>query len=137
MRDFRSVLNVIGILLCIEAIAMSIPMFTDLFFGNQDWQIFFFTSIITFFIGLVLYFSFRNQVTKIKIREAFFLTVLIRALPGREGTLKESTLKDFFVVGFSFMDFFIWESWFFTTLGCLKVLIRYLTHFKAQQYENL
>ena len=76
MRDFRSVLNVIGILLCIEAIAMSIPMFTDLFFGNQDWQIFFFTSIITFFIGLVLYFSFRNQVTKIKIREAFFLTIL-------------------------------------------------------------
>ena len=76
MRDFRSVLNVIGILLCIESIAMSIPMFTDIFYGNSDWQTFFFISIITFFIGLVLYFSFRNQVKKIRIREAFFLTIL-------------------------------------------------------------
>ena len=45
MRDFRSVFNIIGMLLCIEAIAMLIPMIIDIFYGNSDWQIFFFTSL--------------------------------------------------------------------------------------------
>ena len=39
MRDFRSVLNIIGILLCIEALAMLIPMFIDLLYQNPDWDI--------------------------------------------------------------------------------------------------
>lgn len=76
MRDFRSVFNIIGVLLCIEAIAMLIPMIIDIFYGNSDWQIFFFTSVTTFLIGLVIYFSFRHQKNKIKIREAFFLTII-------------------------------------------------------------
>ena len=65
MRDFRSVFNIIGVLLCIEAIAMLIPMIIDIFYNNSDWQIFFFTSFITFLIGLVLYFSFKHQKNKI------------------------------------------------------------------------
>ena len=54
MRDFRSVFNIIGILLCIEALAMLIPMAIDIFYNNSDWQIFFFTSFTTFLIGLVM-----------------------------------------------------------------------------------
>ncbi len=76
MRDFRSVFNIIGLLLCIEALAMLIPMIFDIFYDNSDWQIFFFTSLITFFIGLVIYFSFRHQKNKIRVREAFFLTII-------------------------------------------------------------
>ena len=76
MRDFRSIFYIIGVLLCIEAIAMLIPMTVDILNKNSDWQIFFFSSFITFFIGLVLYFSFRQQKNKIKIREAFFLTLI-------------------------------------------------------------
>ena len=76
MRDFRSVFNIIGILLCIEALAMLIPMVVDILYNNSDWLIFFFTSFTTFFIGLVLYFSFRNQKNKIKVREAFFLIII-------------------------------------------------------------
>ncbi len=76
MRDFRSVFNIIGILLCIEALAMLIPMVIDILYHNSDWQIFFFTSLTTFFIGLVLYFSFRNKKNIIKVREAFFLTII-------------------------------------------------------------
>ena len=75
MRDFRSVFNIIGILLCIEALAMLIPMVIDIIYNNSDWQIFFFTSLTTFFIGLVLYFSFRHKKNIIKVREAFFLTI--------------------------------------------------------------
>ena len=76
MRDFRSIIYIIGILLCIEAVAMLIPMVIDILYNNSDWQIYFFSGIITFFIGLVLYFSFRQNKNKIKVREAFFLTLI-------------------------------------------------------------
>ena len=75
MRDFRSIFHIIGLLLCIEALAMLIPALTDIFYKNSDWQIFVFTGLITFIIGLVLFFSFRHQKNKIRVREAFFLTI--------------------------------------------------------------
>ena len=75
MRDFRSVLNIIGLLLCIEALAMLIPMMVDLLYQKPDWEKFFFSSIITFFIGLVLYFSFKKEKIIIKVRQAFVLTI--------------------------------------------------------------
>ena len=61
MRDFRSAIHIIGLLLCIEAIAMTIPMITDLIYKNKDWDEFLLSSLITFFIGLVLYYSFRKE----------------------------------------------------------------------------
>jgi len=67
MRDFRSILNIIGILICIEAVAMLIPMFFDLYYGNYDWLQFFYSSLITFFIGIILYFSFRKKNIKLGI----------------------------------------------------------------------
>ena len=75
MRDFRSILNIIGILICIEAVAMLIPMFFDLYYGNYDWLQFFYSSLITFFIGIILYFSFRKKNIKLGIRQAFLLTI--------------------------------------------------------------
>ena len=36
MRDFRSVIHIIGLLLCIEAMAMMIPMAVDLMYGNSQ-----------------------------------------------------------------------------------------------------
>ena len=65
MRDFRSILYILGLLLCIEAIAMIVPLCVDLIYSNEDWQQFFYSSIVTFFIGLVLFFSFKRE--KIKI----------------------------------------------------------------------
>ena len=70
MRDFRSVMHIIGLLLCIEAVAMLIPLIVDLIYGNTDWKDFFLSSIITFIIGLVLYISFKRKKIVIKIREA-------------------------------------------------------------------
>ena len=75
MRDFRSILNIIGILLCIESVAMLIPMFYDLYFKNDDWVQFLYSSLITFFIGIILYFSFRKKDIKLGIRQAFLLTI--------------------------------------------------------------
>ena len=51
-------------------------MIVDIYYNNSDWKIFFFTSFTTFLIGLVIYFSFRHQKNKIKVREAFFLTII-------------------------------------------------------------
>ena len=76
MRDFRSIFYILGLLLCIEAIAMIIPLLFDLFYSNEDWQQFFYSSIITFFIGLVLFFSFKKEKVKIGLRQAFVLTIL-------------------------------------------------------------
>ena len=75
MRDFRSILNIIGLLISIEAIAMLIPMFFDLYYGNYDWLQFFYSSLITFIIGIILYFSFRKKNIKLGIRQAFLLTI--------------------------------------------------------------
>jgi len=74
MRDFRSILYILGLLLCIESIAMIIPLLVDLIYSNEDWKQFFYSSIITFFIGLVLFFSFKREKIKINVRQAFVLT---------------------------------------------------------------
>ena len=76
MRDFRPVFYIIGILLCIESITMLIPMIVDLIFQNNDWLIFMFSSILTFFIGIILNFSFKHKKNKINLNQAFVLTVL-------------------------------------------------------------
>ena len=85
MRDFRSILNILGLLLCIESSAMLVPMFVDLYYGNYDWVQFFYISLLTFIIGIILYFSFRKKNIKLSIRQAFVLTIsswLIIALFG-------------------------------------------------------
>ena len=76
MRDFRSVFYIVGLLLCIESLTMLIPMIVDLLYNNDDWQIFFFSSLTTFLIGSIFYFSFKQQKKLIRVREAFFLTII-------------------------------------------------------------
>jgi len=76
MRDFRPILNLLGILLCIESIALLIPMFFDLLNNNSDWKQFFYISILTFLIGLVLYVGFKKENIKINLRQAFLLTIV-------------------------------------------------------------
>jgi len=48
MRDFRPILNILGLLLCIESVALLIPMFFDLNNSNQDWKQFFYISCLHF-----------------------------------------------------------------------------------------
>ena len=76
MRDFRPIFNILGLLLCIESVALLIPMFFDLINQNQDWKQFFFISCLTFLVGLVLYVGFKKEKIKINLRQAFLLTIL-------------------------------------------------------------
>ena len=55
---------------------MIIPMLFDIYYKNQDWLQFFYSSLITFFIGIILYISFRKKNIKLGIRQAFLLTIL-------------------------------------------------------------
>tara|TARA_B100001057_G_scaffold218200_1_gene218355 strand:- start:821 stop:2206 length:1386 start_codon:yes stop_codon:yes gene_type:complete len=54
---------------------MLIPMTFDLYYKNDDWVQFFYSSLITFFIGIILNISFRKKNIKLGIREAFVLTI--------------------------------------------------------------
>tara|TARA_B100001123_G_C15342338_1_gene1035526 strand:+ start:1398 stop:2846 length:1449 start_codon:yes stop_codon:yes gene_type:complete len=76
MNDFRPVLYVIGILLCLTAASMTLPMFIDLIHENSDWEVFMFTGIVTLIFGLILIFSFKSKTKKISLRQAFLLTVV-------------------------------------------------------------
>ena len=74
MNDLRPVLYVIGILLCLVGLAMLLPMFIDLINYSDDWKVFMLSGMTTFFVGLVLMFSYKNNNNKISIRQAFMLT---------------------------------------------------------------
>ena len=87
MRDFRSILYILGLLLCIEAVAMIIPLCVDLIYSNKDWQQFFYISCLTFLIGLVLYVGFKKEKIKIDLRQAFLLTILSWVLIAFFGSL--------------------------------------------------
>ncbi len=76
MRDFRPILNILGLLLCIESIALLIPLFFDLINKNKDWEQFFYICCLTFLIGFVLYVGFKKEKIHINIRQAFLLTIL-------------------------------------------------------------
>tara|TARA_B100001057_G_scaffold162721_1_gene163378 strand:+ start:191 stop:1576 length:1386 start_codon:yes stop_codon:yes gene_type:complete len=54
---------------------MLVPMVFDLYFKNDDWVQFFYSSLITFFIGIIFNISFRKKNIKLGIREAFVLTI--------------------------------------------------------------
>ena len=76
MRDFHPILNILGLILCIESFALLIPMFFDLINSNSDWKQFFYISCLTFLFGLVLYIGFKKEKMKIDLRQAFLLTIL-------------------------------------------------------------
>ena len=75
MNDFRLILFIIGILLCLTSAAMVLPLIVDLIQNHSDWKIFTLSSLLTFIIGIILIFSFKEEKKKISIRQAFILTV--------------------------------------------------------------
>jgi len=74
MIDLRPILLVAGVLLATLGCAMMIPALYDLAVGNDDWQIFAFSSLITLFVGIGLAFANRGRAEDISIKQAFLLT---------------------------------------------------------------
>jgi trk system potassium uptake protein TrkH len=76
MIDLRPVLLVVGILLATLGCAMMLPALYDLVIGNQDWQIFAASAILTLFVGIGLAFANRGHSDHFTIKQGFLLTNL-------------------------------------------------------------
>ncbi len=72
--DFRPILYINGILLSILSLSMVFPMLADVYFGYDDWMVFFVCIIITAFFGGALILSNHGLKFKITTRQAFMLT---------------------------------------------------------------
>lgn len=76
MPDFRSVLFVIGFLLLALAATMLLPAAIDALAGNQEWQAFLASAVITGGVGGALVLGCRKGgELKLTVREGFLLTV--------------------------------------------------------------
>ena len=72
---FSPIIYLIGMLLCILSLFMMIPAFVDWFYGNNDWPAFVGASLLTLFVGAILYLSNRDSTTEhLELRQAFLLT---------------------------------------------------------------
>lgn len=73
--DFRPILYVMGMLLCLLAAGMALPMLVDLYYHHDDWQVFFFSICICLFFGGALVLSNNGATEKsLNIKQAFVLT---------------------------------------------------------------
>ena len=72
---FSPIIYLIGMLLCILSLFMMIPAFVDWLYGNNDWPAFVGASLLTLFVGTILYLSNRDSTTEhLELRQAFLLT---------------------------------------------------------------
>ena len=75
--DFRPILYVMGMLLCLLAIGMVAPMLVDMYFMHDDWQVFLFSiCICAFFGGTLILTNAGCTEDSINIRQAFVLTAM-------------------------------------------------------------
>lgn len=74
--DIRPVLYVIGALVTVVAVAMLIPMATDIYFHHADWRVFAAASAITLFFGVLLMLTNRVDQLTLSLRQTFVLTSL-------------------------------------------------------------
>ena len=74
--DFRPVFYIIGFLLTALSIIMCIPTVIDAYYGNDEWQVFIFTSLICLFVGIILILANKSNDFSLSIRQAFLLTTL-------------------------------------------------------------
>ncbi len=74
MINLRPILFVNGMLLCIIAGVMCLPIVVDLFSGDDDFEVFAVAAFTTGFIGGMLCITNRGKHKKLSIRDTFLLT---------------------------------------------------------------
>lgn len=101
--EFRPILYVIGILLIILSIGLMVPMMADIYFGHEDWRVFFLCMIVTGFFGTTMFLSNNGKKFDINAKQAFMLTflswlvlTLFAALPFKFSILEMSFADAFF-----------------------------------------
>ena len=75
MFDFRPVGYVIGLLVAALGAAMLLPMMADAIAGNEHWQVFFVSAVLTMLVGGMMALACANAVgAGLSIQQTFFLT---------------------------------------------------------------
>jgi len=88
MIEFRPVLHVCGILLCVMAAAMIVPALADAAADNPDWVVFVGSAAITGFIGGSLALATRsNEPVELSRQQAFLLTTSAWVMVSAAGAL--------------------------------------------------
>ena len=73
---FQPVLYIIGYLLSALSIILCIPAGVDAFYGDNQWQSFTFSSLISLFFGIILILANKSDNFNISIKQTFLLTTL-------------------------------------------------------------
>ena len=76
MIDFRPIVFILGVLLCIMAVAMMIPAVVDAAVGSADWQVFTTAAAVTLFIGVSMILTTQSGWQGFSLRQAFIMTNL-------------------------------------------------------------
>lgn len=83
----RSIVNVTGKLVVIEAIMMLVPLMICLMYKEDDWLSFAVASAIALFSGSIAIYASRRQKLAVKTREGFIITALIWIVYGFFGMI--------------------------------------------------
>ena len=74
--NIRQILYVVGIMLCILASSMFLPLMADLYIYNADWKVFLLCMICTAFFGGILTLSNTSPTTTITHRQGFLMITI-------------------------------------------------------------
>ena len=104
MLNVRPIGFIVGILVVILGISMLLPLLADLYFQDQHWKIFAYSSFFTIVVGALLVISCLNSFpTSFSIQQTFILTVSIwfvlpifGAIPFIIGWTQASFINSFF-----------------------------------------
>jgi len=103
MIDSRPIFFISGMLLATLAMVMAIPAIADGAVGNDDWQVFALSALLTLFVGGLLILTNRAPGGPLSVRQAFVLTAVtwtviaaFGALPFAFSNLKLSYTDAFF-----------------------------------------
>lgn len=81
MIDFRPVIQIVGIILCLLAAAMLVPAMVDLIAGHWEWQVFVVSAGVTLFCGLAMVLGTRMEVRPLSVRQTYLATALGWIMP--------------------------------------------------------
>lgn len=76
MIDFRPVLQIVGVILCLLAASMVLPALVDLAVGHWEWQVFVACAFVTAVAGLGLMLGTQSDFAGLDIRQTYLVTAL-------------------------------------------------------------
>ncbi|MBX9635754.1 MAG: potassium transporter TrkH, partial [Magnetospirillum sp.] len=81
MIDLRPVIQIVGLILCMLAAAMTVPAMVDLLVGHWEWQVFMISAGVTLFCGLAMVLGTRMEVRHLSVRQTYLATAFGWIMP--------------------------------------------------------